>query len=283
VLERTVIGRIDPDGKRRVVEALRDAGRYVAMVGDGVNDVPALKAARLAIAQGSGTQMARAVADIVLVRDDFGSVPILVAEGRRVFRNLRRVAKLFVTKSALAVFLVLSIGLTPTAYPLLPRHLTLAASLTIGIPAFFLALAPSSGSFRSEGFLQEVARFAAPAGAAIGFAVLSSYLFALNVLDLRIIQARTVATTVLVVAGLYLILVLEASSRRREAAVTLLCAALGAIYALVLVVPSTRDFFALAGPTPAILVTSGVGACLAPAALWLTDERFTLGAARADR
>jgi cation-transporting ATPase E len=276
--EATVIGRIDPEGKRRVVESLRDSGRYVAMVGDGVNDVPALKAARLAIAQGSGTQMARAVADIVLVRDDFGAVPDLVAQGRRIFRNLRRVAKLFITKSAFAVFLILSIGLTPMAYPLLPRHLTLAASLTIGIPAFFLALAPSSGSFRTEGFLTEVARFAAPAGTAVGFGVLSSYLFALNVLDLKVIEARTVATTVLVVAGLYLILVLEASSRLREAAVGALCLALAVVYALVLLFPPTRDFFALAAPTPAIVLTAAVGALLPPAALWLTDERFTLHA-----
>ena len=120
-----MIGRVAPDDKKRLVEALVADGRYVAMIGDGVNDVPALKAARLAIAQGSGTQMARAVSDLVLVRGDFGSVPPLVAEGRKVLRNLQRVAKLFVTKSAFATFLVLSIGLTPQAYPLLPRHLTL--------------------------------------------------------------------------------------------------------------------------------------------------------------
>ena len=92
----TVIGRISPEGKRRVVEALRDSGRYVAMVGDGVNDVPALKAARLAIAQGSGAQMARSVADVVLVRGDFAAVPPMVAEGRKILRNIQRVTKLFV-------------------------------------------------------------------------------------------------------------------------------------------------------------------------------------------
>src|SRR5262249_8846961 len=140
-----VVGRVSPEGKREIVEALRAAGRYVAMVGDGVNDVPALKAARLAIAQGSGSQMARSVSDLVLVRGDCAAVPPMIAEGRKILRNLGRVAKLFVTKSAFAVFLIASIGLTPTAYPLLPRHLTLAASLTIGIPAFFLALAPSRG------------------------------------------------------------------------------------------------------------------------------------------
>src|SRR5712692_9950057 len=109
-LGHTTIGRISPDGKRRVVEALRDDGRYVAMVGDGVNDVPALKAARLAIAQGGGAQMAKSVADLVLVRGDFSALPAMVAEGRKVLRNLQRVTKLFLTKSAFAVFLILSIG-----------------------------------------------------------------------------------------------------------------------------------------------------------------------------
>src|SRR5262249_24526133 len=179
----SVIGRIAPEGKRAVIQALRDAGRYVAMIGDGVNDVPALKAARLAIAQGSGSPMARSVADLVLVRGDFAAVPPVVGEGRRIFRNLARVTKLFVTKSAFAAFLIVSVGLTPIAYPLLPRHLTLAAALTIGIPSFFLALAPSSGSFQTPGFLREVAHFAVPAGMAAGLGVLSSYLFALNVLD----------------------------------------------------------------------------------------------------
>jgi cation-transporting ATPase E len=273
----SVFGRISPQDKRRLVEALRDSGSYVAMVGDGVNDVPALKAARLAIAQGSGTQMARTVADVVLVRGEFAAVPAMVAEGRKILRNVQRVAKLFVTKSAFAAFLVLSIGLTPTAYPLLPRHLTLAASLTIGIPAFFLALAPSSGRYSSQGFVRELARFALPAGTAAGLGVLSSYLFALNVLDLKLIEARTVAVTVLVLVGLYLILALEASGRVRGAAISTLCLVLLIGYVLVLLVPFARDFFSLAPPGPAILGPALAGAALAIGGLAVLDDRFIPG------
>jgi cation-transporting P-type ATPase E len=272
-LEAPVIGRITPEGKRAVIEALRAQGRYVAMVGDGVNDVPALKASRLAIAQGTGTQMARSVADLVLVDGDFAAVPPMVAEGRKLLRNLARVAKLFVTKSAFAAFLILSIGLTDTAYPLLPRHLTLAASVTIGIPAFFLALAPSSGSFEISGFLRSVAHFAVPAGTAAGLAVLSSYLFALDVADRPLVEARTVATTTLVLVGLYLIYVLEARGRfTRRITVLGLCVSMLALYVLVVLTPPGRSFFELAwGPA---LPASLAGAAFAAALLWLTDERF---------
>jgi cation-transporting P-type ATPase E len=281
-LTHNIFGRISPQDKRRLVETLRDAGRYVAMVGDGVNDVPALKAARLAIAQGTGTQMARTVADVVLVSGEFAAVPAMVAEGRKILRNVQRVAKLFVTKSAFAAFLVLSIGLTPTAYPLLPRQLTLAASLTIGIPAFFLALAPSSGRYSSRGFLRELARFALPAGTAAGIGVLSSYVFALNVLDLELVEARTVAVTVLVLVGLYLILALEVAGRVRGAAVSALCLVLLAGYVLVLLVPYAREFFLLASPTPAIVVTALAGAVLAVSGLAALDDRFIPGRANAD-
>jgi cation-transporting P-type ATPase E len=281
--EHTVIGRISPEDKKRVVEALAADGSYVAMVGDGVNDVPALKAARLAIAPGNGSQMARAVADLVLVRGDFASVPALVAEGRNVLRNLQRVAKLFVTKSAFAFFLVVSIGLTPQPYPLLPRHLTLAAGLTIGIPAFFLALGPSEGRFRSERFLFEVGRFAVPAGTAAGLGVLASFVFARNVGRLPLEEARTIATTVLVLVGLYLILALEATSRRRAAAVGTLTGAMLLLYAIVLAAPGTRHFFALTIPGPGGIFLALAGAALAIGGLWLTDDRFVPGALRAWR
>jgi cation-transporting P-type ATPase E len=277
--QASVIGRISPEGKRQVVAALTASGHYVAMVGDGVNDVPALKASRLAIAQGGGSQMAKSVADMVLVRGDFAAVPAMVAEGRQILRNLQRVARLFVTKSAFAAFLILSIGLTPTAYPLLPRHLTLAASLTIGIPAFFLALAPSSGTFRADRFLREVSSFAIPAGTAAGLGVLSSYVFALHVLDLPVQEARTVATTTLVAMGLYLVLVLEAAGRRRGSVVLGMCFLLAGAYLAILLLPSSRAFFALAGPSPLVLVTALSGATLALLGLWMSDERFAPGRA----
>ena len=173
VLSAPAVGRISPEGKRAVVAALADAGRYVAMVGDGVNDVPALKEARLAIAQGSGTQMARSVADLVLVRDDFAVVPAMVAEGRQILRNIQRVARLFITKAVFTAVVGLAVAIPTGTFPLLPRQFTIASTVTIGIPAFVLALAPSSGPWRPERFLQSVARFAIPAGIAIGIGIVS--------------------------------------------------------------------------------------------------------------
>jgi len=277
VLGTSVIGRISPEGKKAVVEALRAEGKYVAMIGDGVNDVPALKASRLGIAQGSGSQMARSVADLVLVQNDFGSVPDMVVEGRKVLRNLTRVTKLFVTKSAFAVFLVVSIGLTPIAYPLLPRHLSLVATLAIGIPGFFLALAPSAGEFRIRGFLRDIARFAIPAGTAAGLGVLSSYLCVHEVLDRPLKESRTVAATVLLIVGLYLIIALESTTRRRGAWVGALCAVLAGIYVVVLLLPFGRRFYALSVPGPLPWLAIVGGSAIAIAGLIGTDNRFIPG------
>jgi cation-transporting ATPase E len=273
-LDARVVGRITPEGKKRYVERLNGAGRYVAMVGDGVNDVPALKSARLAIAQGGGSQMARSVADVVLVNGDFASVPEMVGHGRKILRNVQRVTKLFVAKSVLAAFLILLIGLTETAYPLLPRHLTLAALLTVGIPGFFLALAPSEGPWRTTGFLRDVARFSVPAGTAAGLGVLSAYHFALNVVRLDVTEARMVATSVLVLVGLYLVLALEGSVRRRTAQVGALCSTLALVYVAVLAWAPAREFFDLPVPGAWELLAIAGGTGLAIAGLAFTDERF---------
>jgi magnesium-transporting ATPase (P-type) len=270
VAHASVVGRISPQGKQAFVKALRDTGRYVAMIGDGVNDVPAMKSSRLAIAQGSGTQMARSVADLVLVSGDFAAVPLLVSEGRRALRNLQRVSKLYVTKSAFAAFLILTIGTSSEAYPLLPRHLTLAAALTIGIPTFFLALAPSSGPWSPERFVRGVARFAVPAGVLVGTGVVASYLFALHNLDLTVAQARTVAVTTLIACGLYLVLALEAEgSPRRSTLVGGMCAALAGAYVAAVLLPSTRHFFALSVPDTGMIFTSVVAGATVIGALAL--------------
>ncbi len=250
------------------MRALAAQGRYVAMVGDGVNDVPALKASRLALAQGSGTQMARAVADLVLVEGDFAVVPRLVAEGRQILRNVQRVAKLFVSKSVFAAMLVVTLGVSTIAYPFLPRHLSLASSFAIGIPAFVLALAPSAGRWEPAGFLREVARFAVPGGLALAAGVIAAYLLALDLLGFSTIDARTVATSVLVVVGLYLVALLERGAtaadddRGRRRLVAALCVVLGAGYVATLLLHATRRFFALSAPTPAIVATSAAGAAL---------------------
>jgi P-type E1-E2 ATPase len=270
----SVHGRVSPEDKKRFVEGLRERGHYVAMVGDGVNDVPALKAARLAFAQGSGSEMARSVADVVLVSGDFAAVPAMVAEGRKIIRNVQRVTKLFVTKSVFAAFLVLLVGVTPTPYPMLPRHLTLAAMLTIGIPGFFLALAPSTGPWRTTSFLRDVARFAVPAGTAAGLGVLAAYHFSLSVVEAPLVDARTVATSVLVLVGLYLVVALEASEPRRGRAVLAFCLGLLVAYVLVLAWSWSRGFFELVVPGPWEVVAILGGAGLAVAGLVFTDERF---------
>ena len=221
--------------------------------------------------------MAKSVADLVLVPGDFAVVPPMVEQGREALRNLQRVAKLYVTKSSFAAFLILLIGTTSAAYPLLPRHFSLAATITIGIPTFFLALAPSSGPWRSPGFAREVARFAVPAGTLTGVGVLASYLFALHPLKLPLIEARTAAITVLIVLGLYLILVLEATGLRRRTIVSLAVAALAALYVLALVIPPVREFFELAPPDPGILATALGGSVLSLVGLYMSG--FTPGAA----
>ena len=139
----TVFGRVGPEQKQTMVRSLQGRGHTVSMTGDGVNDVLALKEADLGVAMGSGAAVSRTVAPVVLLDSDFGGLPPVLAEGRRVIANVERVANLFVTKTVYATLLALSVGVLHVPFPFLPRHLTIVSSLTIGIPAFFLALAPN--------------------------------------------------------------------------------------------------------------------------------------------
>jgi cation-transporting P-type ATPase E len=259
ILSAPAVGRISPESKRAVVASLASAGRYVAMIGDGVNDVPALKEARLAIAQGSGTQMSRSVADLVLVKDDFGVVPGMVAEGRQILRNIQRVARLFITKTVFTAVVTLSVGIPTGIYPLLPRQFTIASTVTIGIPAFLLALAPSSGPWRPDRFLQSVARFAIPAGVAIGIGIVVGYLLARYAFDLGLIHSRTVATGTVVVCGLAVVMRLETGGGKRRLVVAGLCALMLMVFALAFVIPFLRNFYELATPSGDALVAWAIG------------------------
>lgn len=269
-----IVGRATPDDKERIIGALSAEGYNVAMIGDGVNDVPALKAARVAIAPGEASQTARAVADIVMVRGGFASLPPLIHEGRQALRNLQRVSKLFVAKSFLAAFLILTIGLVPTTYPFLPRHLTLLSFLTVGIPAFFLALAPSTGAWKARDFLGSTFRFALPAGVAAGLGVVSAYLFALNVLFDDVAAARTVAVTSLMAIGLWLVVILEVSGVKRSAWVITMCLVMAGIYVAFLLVAPLRDFFALTTLSALDVVVAISGAVITAAGLWMLDRQF---------
>ncbi|MFC7102595.1 HAD-IC family P-type ATPase [Nonomuraea rubra] len=170
----TVFGRVSPRQKREFVTALQARGHTVAMTGDGVNDVLALKDADLGIAMGAGSPATKAVAQVVLLDNKFATLPYVVGEGRRVLANIERVSNLFLTKTFYAIVLSLMVGLAGMEFPFAPRHSTLTNALVIGIPAFFLALAPTLE--RSEpGFVPRVLRFAVPAGVLCAAAVLVSF------------------------------------------------------------------------------------------------------------
>ncbi|MDX6651644.1 MAG: cation-transporting P-type ATPase [Solirubrobacterales bacterium] len=243
----TIFCRIRPEQKKALVRALSDAGRFTAMIGDGVNDVPALKQARLAVAMGSGSQVSKGVADIVLLEDEFAMLPRAVEEGRRIARNIHRLGRLYLTKTIYAAMLIGTVGVAGLAFPFLPRHLTLAALLTIGIPSFVLALAPSDGPLYRGRLLRALAAFALPAGVAIAAASLSAFFLVDTVFGGTLEEGRTAATTTLIVLGLCFILLLERGPGREHIAiqgyVLAMVAALGALFAAVLAAAPVRDFF----------------------------------------
>ncbi len=259
-----VFARVSPEQKRRLVRALTREGRYVAMIGDGVNDVLALKEARLAVAMGNGSQMAKGVSDLVLLNNAFATVPRAIEEGRRILRNTHRVARLFVTKSVYSACLLVSIGLLPIAYPFLPRHLTIISTLTVGVPGFFLALAASTGPVRRERFLRDLARFTLPLGAVAAATIGGAYLVARGPLDLPLIEARTVAVGVAVIVGLSIVVAVErAGGRRVRGWLWGIVALIAAVAVVATTVPRIREFFEIALPTSggwlAIATAGGAG------------------------
>jgi cation-transporting P-type ATPase E len=273
--QNTIFCRIRPEQKKALVSVLAERGRFTAMIGDGVNDVPALKRARLAVAMGSGSQITKGIADIVLLKDQFSRLPRAVAEGRRIARNIHRLARLYVTKTVYAAALIAVVAIPGFAFPFLPRHLTIAAFLTIGIPSFVLALAPSDGPLYRGRLLRSLAAFAIPAGLAIAAASLASFFLVDTVAGGSLEAGRTAATTTLVVLGLCFILLLERGPGREHIAIQsymlALVAALGALYALALAVPFLRDFFELtqlAGGELFVALLSAAGGLVLASVVW---------------
>ncbi len=272
--ERSVFGRVTPHQKQAMVQALQARGHTVAMTGDGVNDVLALKLADLGIAMGSGAPATKAVAELVLLDGRFAALPGVVAEGRRVTANIERVANLFITKTVWAALLAVAVGVTLLPYPFLPRHLTVIDTLAIGVPSFFLALAPNTRRYR-PGFASRVLRFALPAGAIIAAATFAAYCAA-RAAGLPPVQQGTAATTVTLTLSLTVLALLATPLTWRRAA---LVGAVPAAFALLFPVPAVRAFYALELPRAELggtLLIAALGAA-ALVAFWLLSRRWRAG------
>ncbi|MER6997600.1 HAD-IC family P-type ATPase [Streptomyces sp. NPDC000410] len=238
-----VFGRVSPQQKRDMVGALQSRGHTVAMTGDGVNDVLALKDADIGVSMGSGSEATKAVAQIVLLNNSFATLPSVVAEGRRVIGNITRVATLFLTKTVYSVLLAILVVCSQVEYPFLPRHLTLLSTLTIGVPAFFLALAPNKERAQPH-FVRRVMRYAIPGGIIAAAATFTTYILArAHYSGPAALEAETSAATL----TLFLVAmwVLAITARPYTWWRILLVAAMGLGFLIVLVVPWLQDFFAL--------------------------------------
>jgi cation-transporting ATPase E len=265
VLEtHAVYGRVTPHQKRAMVAALQSRGHVVAMTGDGVNDALALKDADIGVAMGSGAAATRAVAQLVLLDGKFSTLPGVVAEGRRVTANIERVANLFLTKTTYATLLALAVAIAGWPYPFLPRHLTVVSSLTIGIPAFFLALAPNKRRY-IPGFVPRVLRLAIPAGTIAAIGVFVAYAMA-RAQDVSPRQARTTATIVLFAVGLWVLVILARPFTRGRA---LLVGAMVVAFVGALAIPFVRNFYAFRIPPTDVLFEGLIVAGIAVVALEL--------------
>ena len=254
VVGATVFGRVSPHQKREMVKALQSRGHVVAMTGDGVNDVLALKDSDCGIAMASGSEATRAVAQLVLLDSTFSSLPSVLSEGRRVINNIERVASLFLVKTCYALFFALATVISGAEAPFLPRHLTLVGTFTIGVPAFFLALAPNDAPVRT-GFLGRVLRIAIPGGLLASFATYVAYTISRHTGGVSLAQERTVATVVLAASA---ILVLARVARPLVSWKIALITAMAAFLGLALVLRPLRNYFVLVDPPSSTTIMMAV-------------------------
>ena len=240
VAAHVVFGRVSPHQKRSMVRALQAQGHTVAMTGDGVNDAMALKDADIGVAMGNAAQATKAAAQLVLLDGEFSRMPRVLAEGRRVIGNIERVSSLFVSKNTYSFLLVLLVSIAGLPYPFLPRHLTLISSITIGIPAFFLALGPNPARYR-PGFLRRVLAFAVPSGAIVAVSVFLAYLIA-DLEHATTEEKRTSATIAALVVALWILAVLARPVRAWKA---VLVVAMAGVAVAAVTIPPVRELFEL--------------------------------------
>jgi cation-transporting ATPase E len=273
--EYTTFGRVRPDQKRAMVHALQSRGHTVAMTGDGVNDVLALKDADIGVAMGSGSSASRAVAQIVLLDNKFATLPYVVGEGRRVIGNIERVSNLFLTKTVYSVLLAMLVGLgglssklfgtDPLPFPFQPIHVTIAAWFTIGIPAFVLSLAPNKERAHT-GFVRRVMTSALPSGLVVGMATFGSYLLAYQgraATGTEQSQASTAALITLLVSALWVLAVVARPYEWWRVALVALSAL---AYVVIFSIPLAREQFML-DPSNVVLTSMALGMGVAAAAL----------------
>ena len=248
-----VFGRVTPEKKKLIVDALKLRGHTVAMTGDGVNDILALKDADIGIAMGNGAQATKAVAQIVLLDSRFSHMPQVLAEGRRLIGNVERVASLFVSKNVMAACLIISTAILGVSFPFLPRHMTLLSMLTIGIPAAILALGPNKRKY-VPGFLTRVLSLSIPAGVAAGLATFIAFTWG----EGTTIQRSTLALVVLFIVNFWLLGVLARPMTWWKILTIVVMAAL-AFSAFFF--PRARAFFELSLPEGEWLTAILIGAC----------------------
>lgn len=254
VEQHSVFGRVTPRQKQAMVRALQANGHTVAMTGDGVNDALALKAADMGVAMGSGAPATRGVAQLILLDSRFATLPGVVAEGRRVTANVERVSNLFVTKTVWAALLAFAIGFAGWPYPFLPRHLSIVDTLSIGVPAFVLALAPNPRRY-IPGFVERVLRFTIPAGALVAVCTFTVYALA-RAGDTTLTQQRTAATIVALSVSLGILALLSLPLTPLRLAVF---AAVAAVFAALFAFQPLRDFLDLDVSGTLVVPTVAVG------------------------
>lgn len=251
--EERVFGRVTPTQKRDMVQALQSRGHVVAMTGDGVNDVLALKEADLGIAMGHGSAAARAVSRLTLLDNQFQALPSVVREGRQAIANVERVSMLYLSKTAYAILFAVVFGALLWQYPFLPRQMSILDGISIGLPAFVLALLPNNRRYVT-GFFRRAMSFAIPAGVIVAAGIVSVSIVA-RITAAPLPQTQTAASIVLAVLGLW-ILGLVCRPFRPILAVVMVVSI--AVFFLSLIVPIAKWFLGFEWPTPELWWTAAI-------------------------